>query len=139
MLTYWDTSAVINAAVSAEVWDRLDKGDHVTRLHTLGEFFATMTGRGVQTSDENGQLVRVLFTPADCTTWLREFSQKLQFVELDKIELLKGLEETQGLSIQGARIYDYWHALVCRKAHANELITRNTDDFQTLVDKVAWP
>ena len=43
MKTYWDTSAVMNAAVSAEVARLLDSGEHVTRTHTFSEFFNRMT------------------------------------------------------------------------------------------------
>ena len=52
MTTYWDTSAAINAAISPEVFRRLENGKHVARLHLLAEFFATMTGRGVEIKDE---------------------------------------------------------------------------------------
>ena len=53
MKQYWDTSAVINALVSASVWRRLDSGQHVTRLHTFYEFFSTITGRGIKVTDES--------------------------------------------------------------------------------------
>ena len=58
MRTYWDTSAAINAAISPEVFRRLDSGEHVARLHLLAEFFATMTGRGVEITDEAGHTDR---------------------------------------------------------------------------------
>jgi hypothetical protein len=56
MKTYWDTSAAINAAFSPEVFSRLDTGEHVARLHLLAEFFATMTGRGIEIADDDGML-----------------------------------------------------------------------------------
>jgi hypothetical protein len=139
LLTYRDTSAVINAAVSLKVFARLDQGRHVTRLHTLGEFFATMTGRGVSAADQAGNLARIAFSPADCATWLREFSRKVTFEELDSSEVLNALDETQQLGIQGARIYDYWHALASKKAKADEIITRNMGHFVGLAPKVEWP
>jgi hypothetical protein len=139
MKTYWDTSAAINAAFSSEVLDRLDSGEHVARLHLFAEFFATMTGRGVLLPDEHGQLNRMLFTHQECADWLRAFAQKVQFEELTKEEALNSLEKARGAGVQGARIYDYWHALVAEKAKADELITRNTRDFQDLAKNVAWP
>jgi hypothetical protein len=137
--TYWDTSAAINAALSPEVFRRLDKGEHVARLHLLAEFFATMTGRGVEITDEAGNTDRMVFTQNECAAWLREFADRLEFVELTKEESLNSLDKAQRLGVQGARVYDYWHALVSSKAKSNELITRNTRHFQGLAGNVAWP
>jgi hypothetical protein len=137
--TYWDSSAVINAAVSVQVLARLDKGDHICRLHALAEFFSTMTGRGVQVPDHAGKPTRVVFEPRECATWLKEFADKVRFEELEKAELLAGLDKAQSLGIQGGRIYDYWHALASKKANADELLTRNTDDFRGLAVNAVWP
>ena len=139
MKTYWDTSAAINAALSLEVYRRLDSGEHVARLHLLAEFFATMTGRGVEITDDSGNTDRMVFTQNECAAWLRKFSSKLEFEELTHEEALDGLDEAQRLSIQGSRVYDYWHALVSAKAKSDELITRNTRHFQGLAGNVAWP
>jgi hypothetical protein len=71
MRTYWDTSAAINAAISPEVFQRLDSGEHVARLHLLAEFFATMTGRGVEITNEAGNIDRMVFTQNECAAWLK--------------------------------------------------------------------
>ncbi len=60
-------------------------------------------------------------------------------IELDKTETLDALDKTRSRGIQGARVYDYLHALASEKARAEELLTRNPDDFQGLVDKIEWP
>jgi hypothetical protein len=139
MRTYWDTSAAINAAISPEVFRRLESGEHVARLHLLAEFFATMTGRGVEITNEAGNTDRMVFTQNECAAWLRKFAGRLEFEELTKDEALNGLEKAQRLGVQGARVYDYWHALVAEKTKADELITRNTRHFQDLAKNVAWP
>ena len=139
MRTYWDTSAAINAAISPDVFRRLNTGEHVARLHLLAEFFATMTGRGVEITDDEGNTDRMVFTQNECAAWLREFAENLEFEELTKDEALNGLDKAQGLGVQGARVYDYWHALVSQKAKSNELITRNARHFQGLAENVAWP
>jgi site-specific recombinase XerD len=139
MRTYWDTSAAINAALSPEVFRRLDSGEHVARLHLLAEFFATMTGRGVEITGEAGNTDRMVFTQNECAAWLREFADRIQFEELTKDEALNSLDKAQRLGVQGSRVYDYWHALVATKAKSNELITRNTRHFQGLAGNVAWP
>jgi hypothetical protein len=137
--TYWDTSAAINAAISPEVFRRLDRGKHVARLHLLAEFFATMTGRGVEITDDAGNADQMVFTQNQCVAWLRNFADKLEFDELTKEEALDGLDKAQSLGVQGARVYDYWHALVACKANAAELLTRNTRHFEGLAKNVAWP
>ena len=139
MSTYWDTSAAINAAISHEVFRRLDHGKQIARLHLLAEFFATMTGRGVEITDNAGNIDRMVFTQNECAEWLREFADKLEFEELTKDEALTGLDKAQVLGVQGARVYDYWHALVADKAKSTELLTRNTRHFQGLAKNVVWP
>ena len=75
MKSYWDTSAVINALISPEVMERLKTGEHITRLHTLAEFFANMTGRGVKYRDlATGEEVFLFLTPDECAAWLRVFA-----------------------------------------------------------------
>jgi hypothetical protein len=137
--TYWDTSSAINAAISPEVYSRLATGVQIARLHLLAEFFATMTGRGVEITDDLGNVDRMVFTQNECAAWLRNFTEKLDFEELTKEEALKGLEKAQSAGVQGARVYDYWHALVSHKAKSDELLTRNTRDLQGLAENIAWP
>lgn len=139
MRTYWDTSAAINAALSPEVSRRLQSGEHVARLHLLAEFFATMTGRGVEITDGDGNTDRMAFTQNECAAWLKQFAARLEFEELTKDEALNGLDKAQRMGVQGARVYAYWHALVSNKARSDELITRNTRHFQGLARNVAWP
>ena len=139
MTTYWDTSAAINAAISPEVFSRLESGEHVARLHLLAEFFATMTGRGVEIKDEAGNSDRMVFTQDDCAAWLKIFAAKVKFVELTREEALNALAKAHSRGVQGARVYDYWHALVSEKAKADELITRNMRHFQDLAPNVVWP
>jgi predicted nucleic acid-binding protein len=136
--SYWDTSAVINAAISPEVLARLDKGEHVTRWHTFAEFFATLTGRGVPIPAD-GETVRFKLSGNECALWLRQFTDKISIVELDKMEVLEALDKAQSLGVQGGKIYDYFHAAASKKAKADELLTRNMDDFRGLADNIGWP
>ncbi len=139
MRTYWDTSAAINAAVSPKVFARLDSGEHFTRLHLFAEFFSTMTGRGVEILDKDGNPDRMVFTQNDCLAWLRKFAAKVQFVELTSEEALTALDKAQGLGVQGPAIYDYFHAEVSAKAKVDQLLTRNIRHFAGLAAKVEWP
>jgi hypothetical protein len=129
---------VINAAISPEVLARLNAGEHVTRLHTFAEFFATLTGRGVPMS-AGGQTVRFKLSGNECAAWLRQFADKVEVVELNKTDVLDALDQAQRLSVQGGHVYDYLHALSSKKAKVDELLTRNTDDFKGLAENPAWP
>ena len=135
MKFYWDTSAAINALVSKPVWDRLDSGEHFTRLHLLSEFFSTMTNRGIEVKDKEGRSARLVMTARDAATWLRRFSGRIRLVELDRSETLDGLDQAQAKNISGPNVHDYGHALAADKAGADVLLTRNVKDFQPLGGK----
>ncbi len=97
-----------------------------------------MTGRGVLVTRE-GTIFRAKQTPRDCANWLREFTDKVEVVELDKADVLDALDNAQSLDVQVGHVYDYLHALASRKAKADELLTRNTDDFKELAHNPVWP
>jgi hypothetical protein len=137
--TYWDTSAIINGFLSTEVLRRLDQGEHITRLHSFAEFFCTMTGRGIPAMEADGTLVKIKLTAKDCASWLRTFAGKVEIIEPNKADVLDALDKAQSRGIQGGRIYDYLHALASGKSKADELITRNTEDFQGLANNIRWP
>jgi hypothetical protein len=125
---YWDSSAMINAAVSDSVAERLDADTHLARSHNLSEFFAIMTGRGIEI---RGSGARAVWSPEDARKWLRDFVSKVTIVELSAGEWLDGLDDA-GSRVLGARVYDYGHALAAVKAGADVVLTRNPSDFEGL-------
>jgi hypothetical protein len=137
--TYWDTSAAINAALSPEVFSAVGQRNARGAVASFGGVFRhdDRTRRGDYR--RSGNTDRMIFTQNECGAWLRKFAARLEFVELTKDEALNGLDKAQRLSVQGARVYDYWHALVSNKAKSSELITRNTRHFQGIAEDVAWP
>jgi hypothetical protein len=98
-----------------------------------------MTGRGIPAIDQQGNLVRSALLPGDCATWLRTFAAKIQIVELDSGDVLDALDKAQNKNVQGGRIYDYIHAIAAAKIKSDELLTRNTDDFEGLATNLKWP
>jgi hypothetical protein len=125
---YWDSSAMINAAVSVVVAERLDADTHLARAHNLSEFFAIMTGRGIEIPVLGA---RAVWSPKDARNWLRDFVSKVTMVELTAEEWLDGLGAA-GSKVHGARVYDYGHALAAVKASADVVLTRNPSDFEGL-------
>lgn len=120
---------MINAAVSDSVAERLDADTHLARSHNLSEFFAIMTGRGVEI---RGLGARAVWSPEDARKWLRDFVSKVTIVELSAGEWLDGLDDA-GAKVLGARVYDYGHALAAIKAGADVVLTRNPSDFEGLI------
>jgi predicted nucleic acid-binding protein len=130
---YWDTSAMINAAISDRVAQRLDADTHLARVHNLSEFFAIMTGRGVEVP---GLGARAVWSPQDASKWLRDFVSKVEIVELSAKEWLDGIDKA-GSKVLGTRVYDYGHALAALKGGADVVLTRNRSDFESLTGKTA--
>jgi hypothetical protein len=127
---YWDTSALLNAVVSASVLERLNRGkDNWTRLHTFCEAFGLMTGRGFAnvSGDE-----RTVFTPEAAAGWLEKAAMNLTVIELSRFEVLSGLKSAQGLGVKGRRVHDLMHAIAADRAKADVLLTRDTNDFAGL-------
>jgi len=118
---------------------RLKTGEHVTSPHMFAEFFAIMTGRGIPVLDAEGKTARLKLTGNDCARWLRSFKLDVKIVDLNAEEVLDGLGKAQVMNVQGGHVYDYLHALAAGKAKADELLTRNTDDFREFFRHVAWP
>src|SRR5438046_5154848 len=132
MKYFWDTSAAINAAVSPTGSCRLKADGHVARLHLFLEFFSTMTGRGVPGKDANGNPVVLTFDANDAARWLRDFAAKVQLVDLDGAETLAELDKAQARNVQGARVYDYAHALVEINSGAEVVLPRNRKDVSAM-------
>jgi len=130
--TYWDTSAAINAAISPEVIAAWQPETTLPACISWRNSSPTMTGRGVEITDEAGNTDRLVFAQNECAAWLRTFAEKLNFEELTKQEALKGLDKAQSLGVQGARVYDYWHALVSQKSEVRRASYTQHAGFQWL-------
>jgi predicted nucleic acid-binding protein len=138
--TYWDTSGLINAAISGTVLQRLTAGEHTTRTHTLAEFFGILTGRGIRW-ERDGQAYELRLTGEQAAQWLQDNLTSFQFIDLTAQEVLGTLAQAQSHNVAGARVHDYLHAVAARKAGADELLSRNQNDFSGLTGKipVVWP
>lgn len=132
MKVYWDTSAVINAIISPGVMKLTQTGEHVTRSHTLAEFFSRMTGRGVRWVDSDGEANCMILDADVATDWLKTFTSKVKLVDLTGPETLEWLGRARKKGVQGGRIHDFLHAAAAEKAEAEKILTRNLADFDGL-------
>ena len=98
----------------------------VTRPHTLGEIFSTLTGRGIETPNGKTRL-----HPDDATALLTDLST-LTFVELTAKETLKAIQEAGAQGIRGGLIHDWLLVQAAHKAKADAIVTENTQRLRTL-------
>ena len=105
MITFWDTSAVINGFLNPKVLDRLNDGQHLSRPHVLAEFFSIMTGRGIRWIDDQGQLCLTVLTADDAAVWLRNFIGKLQWIDLNEKEIIQAFSQAKAFGVQGGCVY----------------------------------
>jgi hypothetical protein len=132
MKLYWDTSAVINAAVSPAVMKLLDTEQHFTRAHALAEFFGIMTGRGIKWVDASGNNHSLTFDADQTAEWLTEFISKITFIELSGSETRSWIAQARRKNVQGGKIHDLLHVAAADKAQADKILTRNLAHFQAL-------
>ena len=126
--------------MSEKVWDRLDGGEHFTRIHSFSEFFAIKTGRGIEIPDKEGVSARVVMPAVDAASWLRKFAGKIQIIDLDLSEMLTGFDKASAKGVMGGRVYDYGHLMAAERISSDLLLTRNPDDFTSLKPKptIEW-
>lgn len=78
MKFYWDSSAVVAAALDDRVRERLASAEAVTRTHSLAEVFSTLTGSRLGFRvDAN-----------DATRLIRELRAELSMIDLSGDELI---------------------------------------------------
>jgi predicted nucleic acid-binding protein len=126
MKIYWDSSALVEAVLDLELRQRLAVAQSVTRNHTLGEVFGTLTG---------GRL-GVKFEAREAGEVMDELAADLEFVELTAREILAALHDAGGKGVRGGRVHDYLHAVAAKKARAGLLLTSDKFDFTGLFEQV---
>jgi hypothetical protein len=136
MKTYWDSSALFNALASRSVFDRLNRGEHVTRSHGYVEVFSHLSGRGLPMKDGSRQRV----APADAARMVLALAGKLAVRDLTSEETLAVINMAEKGGIQGARIHDLLHVHAAALAGADVILSRDRG-FGALSEKIRieWP
>ena len=125
--TYWDSSALIAAAVDPSVRERLVNSKRsTTRTHALAEVFSTVTG---------GRLGFRLGA-GDATILLTDLSHHLAFVDLSPKETLEALAQARKKGVHGGQVHDYLHATAAIKSTSKTLYTLNLRDFANLFEEL---
>ena len=125
--TYWDSSALIAAAMDPSVREKLATSRRqTTRSHALAEVFSTITG---------GRLGFRLGAD-DATDIVTDLSHHLAFVDLSPQETLDALAQAKKKGVRGGQVHDYLHAAAAIKGACTTLYTLNLRDFANLFEEL---
>jgi hypothetical protein len=126
MKTYWDSSALVEAADDEQVRRRLVADGGMTRTHTLAEVFSTLTGG--RAGDR--------LTAATAAQIVAQLAGDLDFCDLTSPEVLRALSQAGVKGVRGGRVHDYLHAVAAHKGKAGLLLTADKHGFDGLFTKV---
>jgi hypothetical protein len=137
-MTYWDSSALLNALASIQVLERLKVGQHVSCSHAFVEAFHHLTGRGLPHSSG----IRTKVSANQGAKALRALAAKFSIKDLDSQDMLQALDDAQDAGVMGRAIHDWMHARSAKLAGCSLLLTRDGDleplcRFEGL--KMEWP
>ena len=121
MITYWDSSALIEAVFAPALRLRLEEERGVSRPHALAEVFSVLTGNPV-----------TRISADDAARVLENLARHLDFVELSAAEVLAAAKRARKCGVQGGRIHDFLHAVAAEKSLATRILTLDKQDFSDL-------
>jgi predicted nucleic acid-binding protein len=126
MKAYWDSSALVEAASDFALRTRLRQERGITRTHALAEIFSALTG---------GNLAIRLEADA-AAEMVDNLAQDLDFVDLTAKEVLAALKRARKRGVRRGRVHDFLHAIAAENSGAEELLTTDQYDFESLTDSV---
>lgn len=126
MKIYWDSSALIAALQSPEIFSMLESEESVSRSHSLSEVFSTMTG---------GRLGFRCDTD-DVAKMIRQLVSEMEIVDMSTDEILAAIDQAKSKGVRGGAVYDYLHACAAQESGCEAVYTLNASDFQGLVDEL---
>jgi predicted nucleic acid-binding protein len=126
MKTYWDSSALVEAADDEQVRRRLIADGGMTRTHTLAEVFFALTG------GRAGDRLRA----AAAAQIVAQLAGDMDFCDLTGPEVMRALAQAEVKGVRGGRVHDYLHAVAAHKGNAGLLLTADKHGFDGLFDKV---
>ena len=129
-MKYYDTSALLRAW--KEGWAPLDG---MTRSHTVAEWMAIQTGRGLVYRMTNGQLVKRNLSPSDAAREAERLFARLNFRDLSGPQTLEaaGVAATKE-GVRGGNFHDFLHARTAEIFGAERIVTLNMSDYRMMTD-----
>jgi predicted nucleic acid-binding protein len=122
---YWDTSALLRAW--KEGWA---PSAGITRSHTVAEWIAIQTGRGLVYRTAKGELIKRNLSPADAAKEARRIFTGLTFHDLTGNQTLEAAAAAAAKSgIRGSNFHDFLHARTAEIFGAEAIVTLNLRDY----------
>jgi predicted nucleic acid-binding protein len=127
---YYDTSALLRAW--REGWAPVSG---MTRSHTVAEWMAIQTGRGLVYRSPDGRLVKRNLSPADASREARRLFAHLTFHDLSGPQTLEaaGIAATKD-GVRGGNFHDFLHARTAENFGAECIVTLNLRDYLMMTD-----
>jgi len=105
----------------------------MTRSHTVAEWVAVQTGRGMVYRTSRGQLVKKNLSPKDAAHEIRRLCANLTFCDLSGQQVLEAADRAAGLpGVQGNSFHDFLHARTAELHHAQSIVTLNLGDYSRM-------
>lgn len=124
-MRYWDTAALLRAW--KEDWAPVAG---MTRSHTVAEWVAVQTGRGLVYRTSRGQLVKKNLSPKDAAREIRRLCAGLTFYDLSGPQVLEAADRASSLpGVQGNSFHDFLHARTAELHSAQSIVTLNLGDY----------
>lgn len=124
-MRYWDTAALLRAW--KENWI---PAEGITRTHTVAEWIAIQTGRGLVYRTPQGFLVKRNLSPADAVREVRRLFARLRFQDLSGKEMLAAADKAAALpDVRGNSFHDFIHARTAEASGAKSIVTLNLRDY----------
>ena len=102
----------------------------MTRSHTVAEWVAVQTGRGLVYRTSQGQLVKKNLSPKDAAREIRRLCAGLTFYDLSGPQVLEAADRATGLpGVQGSSFHDFLHARTAELHNAQSIVTLNLGDY----------
>ena len=131
MKSYFDSSALVEAASNLDLRLRVQSEKPLTRTHSLSEMFSALTGGGN---------LGIRMDANDATAAIVDLARDLEFMELNSDDVLKALQTARAKGVRGGRVHDYLHAVAAEKGQASQIVTADKNDFSGLSDlKISTP
>jgi predicted nucleic acid-binding protein len=122
---YWDTSALLRAW--KEGWRPVGG---FTRSHTVAEWIAIQTGRGLVYRTAKGELVKRNLSPSDAAKEAQRLFAGLAFHDLTGKQTLEAVEAAAAKpGIRGSNVHDFLHARTAEIFGAEAIVTLNLRDY----------
>lgn len=129
-MKYYDTSALLRAW--KEGWVPVEG---MTRAHTVAEWIAIQTGRGLVYRRPNGQLVKRNLSPADAAREAKRLFAHLTFHDLSGPQTLEAaaIAATKE-GVRGGNFHDFLHVRTAETFGAACIVTLNMRDYRMMTE-----